>query len=58
MHIQCGVTGKWGGAKHLQELKTYGGNADITRVMRRTNPKHLNGSNYGVLSAIVGETGK
>ena len=39
-----------GGAKHLRELETHGGNVDITRVTRyadkrHTNPKHLNGSN-------------
>ena len=50
MYKLCGVKGKWGGAKHLRELETHGGNVDITRVTRytdkrRTNPKHLNGSN-------------
>ena len=31
MYILCGVKGKWGGAKHLRELETHDGNADITR---------------------------
>ena len=33
-HILCRVTGKWGGAKHLREWETHGGNADITRVTK------------------------
>ena len=31
MYILCGVKGKWGGTKHLRELETHDGNADITR---------------------------
>ena len=37
MQILCGATGKLGGAKHLQEWKTHGGNADITRVTKYTD---------------------
>ena len=36
MHILCGVTGKWGGAKHLQEWETHGGN-DIMRLMKHAD---------------------
>ena len=39
MHILCGVAGKWGGAKHLREWKTHGGNADITRVTKYADQK-------------------